>query len=51
MDACYDAGVRGKVFRLLYMMNKDAKVKVKTAVGESAIKECEQIAWTNVKVH
>ena len=33
LDSCYDAGVRGKLYRLLYMMNSDTKIKIKTSVG------------------
>ena len=38
LDACYDAGVKGKLYRLLFLMNKDGKIKVKTTVGESEVK-------------
>ena len=33
MDAIYASGVRGKLYRLLFMMNKDTIVKVNTGVG------------------
>ena len=39
LDACYDAGVIGKLYRLLYLMNSDAKIKVRTALGETEIRE------------
>ena len=33
LDAIYNSGVRGKLYRLLYMMNKDTIIQVKTGVG------------------
>ena len=39
MDALYNRGVRGKLYRLLYELNKNTIVKVRTAVGET--KEAE----------
>ena len=35
MDALYKSGVRGKLYRLLYMMNKDTRIRVNTGVGMS----------------
>ena len=35
LDAIYNRGVDGKLYRLLYMLNKDTVVKVRTAVGDS----------------
>ena len=35
MDAIYKSGVKGKLYRLLYLMNKDTIIKVKTGVGMS----------------
>ena len=34
MDALYNRGTRGKLYRLLYELNKDTTVKVKTALGD-----------------
>ena len=31
--AIYNLGIRGKLYKLLYMMNKDTVIRVKTAVG------------------
>ena len=33
LDAVADAGVKGKIYRLLYLLNKDTRIKVKTNVG------------------
>ena len=33
MDAIYNSGVQGKLYRLLYMMNKNTIIRVKTGVG------------------
>ena len=33
LDAIYNSGVKGKLYRLLYMMNKNPIIKVKTGVG------------------
>ena len=33
LDAIYNSGVKGKLYRLLYMMNKNTIIKVKTGVG------------------
>ena len=39
MDACYRAGVKGKLYRLLFLMNKDTKIEVKTGTGVSRVEE------------
>ena len=33
MDTLYRAGVRGKLYRLWYMLNKDTQIRVKTSFG------------------
>ena len=33
MDAIYNSDLKGKLYRLLYLMNKDTIIKVKTGVG------------------
>ena len=33
LDSVYNAGIKGKLYRLLYLMNKDTKIKIKTGVG------------------
>ena len=35
MDALYNSGIRGKLYRLLYQMNKQTNVRVRTGVGLS----------------
>ena len=35
MNAIYNCGIQGKLYRLIYNMNKDTKIKVRTAVGDS----------------
>ena len=39
MNSIYNLGVRGKLYRLLYNLNKDTIIKVKTAVGDTNEKE------------
>ena len=39
MDACYEAGVKGKLYRLLFLLNKEAKIVVKTGTGVSETAE------------
>ena len=39
MNALYNCGIRGKMYRLLYTLNKDTVIRVRTAVGET--KEAE----------
>ena len=39
MDALYNCDVKGKIYRLLYMMNKDSIIQVKTGVGLSEKEE------------
>ena len=39
MNALYNCGIRGKMYRLIYNMNKDTKIRVRTAVGETEEKE------------
>ena len=33
MDTLYEAGIRGKLYRLWYMLNKDSQIRVKTSFG------------------
>ena len=33
MDTLYNNGIRGKLYRLIYEMNRDTRIKVRTAVG------------------
>jgi hypothetical protein len=35
MNAIYNCGIKGKLYRLIYNMNKDTKIRVRTAVGET----------------
>jgi hypothetical protein len=35
MDSLYSNGIRGKLYRLIYEMNKETRIKVRTAVGVS----------------
>ena len=35
MNAIYKSGIRGKLYRLIYNMNMDIKITVRTAVGET----------------
>ena len=35
MDALYNYGIKGKLYRLLYNLNKDTKIKVKTTLDTS----------------
>ena len=35
LDVLYQRGTRGKLYRLLYELNKDTVVKVRTAVGDT----------------
>ena len=39
MNAIYHCGIKGKLYRLIYNMNKDTKIRVRTAVGETEEKE------------
>ena len=39
INAIYNFGIRGKLYRLIYNMNKDTKFKVRTAVGETDEKD------------
>ena len=39
MNSIYNLGIKGKLYRLLYNLNKDTIIKVKTAVGDSNEKE------------
>ena len=39
LDACYEAGVKGKLYRLLFLLNKDTKIAVKTGTGVSETAE------------
>ena len=33
LDVCYEAGIKGKMYRLIHLLNKDTRIKVKTGVG------------------
>ena len=39
MNELYKNGVQGKLYKLLYMMNKNTKISVRTAVGDSEQRE------------
>ena len=39
MDALYSCGLKGKLYRLIYMLNKDTIIKVNTGVGMSDERE------------
>ena len=39
MNSIYNCGIKGKLYRLIYGMNKDTRIRVRTAVGESEEKE------------
>ena len=39
LNACYEAGIVGKYYRLLYLMNSNTKIEVKTNVGLTEIEE------------
>ena len=36
MDTLYNNGIRGKLYRLLYEMNKETRIKVRTSVGTTS---------------
>ena len=38
LEKAYSSNVRGKIYRMLYQMNKNIKVKVKTPVGVTPLK-------------
>ena len=38
MDTLYKCGIRGKMYRLWYALNKDSQIRVKTAAGMTSIK-------------
>ena len=35
MNSIYNCGIKGKLYRLIFNMNKDTIIRVKTAVGET----------------
>ena len=39
MNSIYNCGVKGKLYRLIFNMNKDTLIRVRTAVGETKEKE------------
>ena len=39
MDALYNNGIKGKLYRLFYEMNRNTRIKVRTAVGTSSSEE------------
>ena len=39
MNSIYNCGIQGKLYRLIFTMNKDTKIRVRTAVGETEEKE------------
>ena len=43
LNETYRANVKGKVYKLIYEMNKDVRIKVRTAVGDSDVKELNEI--------
>ena len=46
LNEAYKANVKGKLYKLLYELNKDRKIKVRTAVGDSEeVETAEFIGW------
>ena len=43
MDSLYRLGVKGRVYRLLYNMNKEVEIEVKTPVGLSESEKVKEI--------
>ena len=43
MNSIYNCGIQGKLYRLIYMMNKDTQIRVRTAVGETDEKDTGKI--------
>ena len=39
MNSIYNCRVKGKLYRLIFNMNKDTKIRVRTAVGETKEKD------------
>ena len=39
MNSIYNCGVKGKLYRLIYNMNKETKIRFRTAVGQTEEKE------------
>ena len=39
MNSIYNCGIQGKLYRLIYMMNKDTQIRVRTAVEETDEKD------------
>jgi hypothetical protein len=39
MNSIYNCGIQGKLYRLIFTMNKDTKIRVRIAVGETYEKE------------
>ena len=39
MDGLYKMNIKGKLYKLIYEPNKDTRIKVRTAVGESTLRE------------
>ena len=39
MDAMYNNGIKGKLYRLFYEMNRNTRIRVRTAVGTSSSEE------------
>ena len=36
MDTLYNNGIKGKLYRLIYEMNRETKIRVRTAVGTTS---------------
>ena len=36
LDALHNSGIKGKLYRLIHLLNKDKKITVKTSSGESS---------------
>ena len=43
MNSIYQCGIKGKLYRLIYNMNKDTTICVRTAVGQTEEKEQAKI--------
>ena len=43
MNELYERELNGKIYRLIFEMNKDTRIKVKTPVGETKTEEVGQM--------
>ena len=51
MDTLYNNGIRGKLYRLIYEMNRETRIRVRTDVGTTSVEHAQPLQESNTLGH